>query len=129
MFVGVSTNGTSPLSLQIGPSGGVVATGYLGGSGGATSGGAGNSAASTTGFRVGGNYSASSLWHGILTLRLENSSSNTWVISGALFDTGSTNMYVTAGRISLSGALAKISITTDGGTDTFDAGEINYQYQ
>lgn len=129
LFVGVSTNGTSPLSLQIGPSGGVVATGYLGGSGGATSGGAGNAGASTTGFKIGGNYSASNAWHGILTLRLENSSSNTWVISGALFDSGVGNMYATAGRISLSGALAKITLTTDGGTDTFDAGEINYQYQ
>src|SRR5262249_48628445 len=128
-LVGVSTSGTSPLALRIGPSGGVVNTGYLGGSGGVDSAGdVIQAAASTSGFRLGGLFSASSVWHGTITLTLESSSNNTWVANGVLFDTGTTTSVMVSGRVSLSGVLDRISITSDGGSDTFDAGEINISY-
>ena len=132
-FVGVSTNGTSPVILRVGPSGGVVSAGYLGGNGGINgSGVADSSTASTVGFifdRPGASISASAVRHGTMTLTLENSSTNTWTMSATGFDTGTLIAFWAAGRIALSGALNKVTLTTVGGSDAFDAGEVNVNYQ
>jgi hypothetical protein len=130
MFSQVSTSGSSALTLRLAGSGGVEATGYLSASGGATSGGAGNAASSTTGFRLGGNYASNLSWDGSVTLTLLNASTNIWVISGVLIsDAGTVQMYASAGTKTITGALTQVRITTDGGTDTFDAGSINILYE
>jgi hypothetical protein len=36
---------------------------------------------------------------------------------------------IVGGYVALSGALDRVSITTEGGTDTFDAGSINIMYE
>jgi len=128
MFDNVSTTSTSPLTLRIGDSGGVSATGYTSGSGGAISSGAGNSVTSTTGFRLGGNYAAAAQWSG--SFILTNLSGNSWALNGALIS--ANGLYASAGVKSsppLTGVLTTVRITTDGGTDTFDIGSINILYE
>lgn len=123
MFVGVSTNGSSNVIIRVG-SGSIDSTGYLGSQylwgGSATN--------FTTEFLVRAVAAASTI-HGSLVLNLENSSTNTWVATGA-FGFSDTNAGATiAGSKSLSGALDRVRITTANGTDTFDAGAINVSYE
>lgn len=125
MFNGVSTNGTSIKQIQLGTSGGVVATGYLNG----TSILAGTVASqnTTTGF---GLYSiaAADLLSGAVVFT--NVSGNTWACQGNVAITGGANIsIVTAGVITLGGTLDRIRITTVNGTDTFDAGSVNILYE
>lgn len=126
-FTGVSTNGTSIPIVQIGDSGGIETTGYLGSASGL---GAGVTTTSfTTGFPVAADTLASAVRHGSITLSLLNSSTNTWVASGSngRSDVSRTDVY--GSSKSTSTTLDRVRITTVGGTDTFDAGSINIQYQ
>jgi hypothetical protein len=124
MFNGVSTTGTSPIQIQVG-SGSVTTTGYS-----AQSGNRAVDVTSTTGFPVTVTNTAASLWNGIATLALANSSTNAWVMSGTLdASAASSSVNFSAGGVSLSGVLDRVVITTVGGTDTFDAGTINIQYE
>lgn len=124
-FSGVSTNGTGGWIIQIGDSGGIENTGYLG----AGSNEGGNSWSNyTTGFGL--NIStAATVVHGWVTLCLENSSANTWTAFGMVGRSDSNNAHSTAGAKSLSAALDRVRITTVAGTDAFDAGEINISYE
>jgi hypothetical protein len=123
MFNGVSTNGTSPVQVQLG-SGSVTTSGYNGsatyqGGTNATQGGAG-----TTGLLVDPNItgSASNTRYG--NMMINNLGSNTWVASVAV---GRQDAYthVGGGSVTLSGALDRVVLTTVNGTDTFDAGSVN----
>jgi hypothetical protein len=125
MFNGVSTNGTSPPMIQLGDSGGVETSGYTGSI-------ANNGSASTSAFSTGfATVSLSSLaalaqsGHIIIT----NISGNIWVASINLGRTDAAGIYQGAGSKTLSDVLDRIRITTVGGTDTFDAGSINIQYE
>jgi len=126
-FVGVSTSGTSNILVQIGDSGGVEATGYLGGS--TFMNAAVTSSNFTTGFGVTQTTAATAVWHGSVTLTLEDSANFTWVASGVVGRSDVTAMNVCAGSKSLSAALDRVRITTVGGTETFDAGAINILYE
>jgi hypothetical protein len=120
MFDGVSTDGNSEYILQIGDSGGLEATGYVGT--GASSGG-GTSA--TTGFLITRNYAAAELVGGEVTLfRLTG---NTWVSKGVLTSSGDTNY--SAGTKTLTGELDRITLTTISGSPAFTAGSLNIMYQ
>ena len=128
MFSGISTNGTSIIQVQLGDSGGVETTGYVGGytsngvSGGILS-GFPLSYVSTT---------AVSEISGSLTLSLVNASTNTWVGAGTQGRlSGGVAQEATAfgGGKSLSATLDRVRITTVNGTDTFDAGSINILYE
>jgi hypothetical protein len=127
-FSGVSTSGTSNPLIQIGDSGGVEATGYLG------AGTAGGNAASptvtnyTTGFGLPGS-SASNVLHGAVVLTLIDASAFTWAASGTLSLSNAATYFMTSGSKSLSAALDRIRLTTVGGTDTFDAGTVNVLYE
>jgi hypothetical protein len=124
MFNGVSTTGTSAIQIQVG-SGSVTNTGYS-----AQSGNRAVDVTSTTGFPVTVTTTAASLWSGVATLALANSSTNTWVVSGTLdASAASSSVNFSAGGVSLSGALDRVVITTVNGTDTFDAGSINILYE
>ena len=127
MFDGVSTNGTSTVTIQIGDSGGVEISGYLGtiGRTGAGTGGANNS----TGFLVDDGGAAAVVRHGSIVLTLLNASTNTWTAMGAVGRSDSANVYIQGGSKSLSATLDRVRITTSGGTDTFDAGSINILYE
>jgi hypothetical protein len=127
-LVGVSTNGTDSVILQLGDAGGIEATGYLGAAGTiATSvAAAGNN---TTEFVIGPSGTAASVLHGTVTLTLENASSNTWTCSGVTAVSNTGTVVMVAGSKSTSAVLDRVRITSHGGSDTFDAGEINISYE
>ena len=121
---GVSGSGTSSKIVQLGTSGGVVATGYTGGCSGASSGSVGTGA-NSTGFQIdNGSATAARATDGLMTIT--KLTGNTWIasFSGHAGDA----MFTGAGTIALSGALDRIRLTTAGGTDTFDAGSVNIMW-
>jgi hypothetical protein len=125
MFSGVSTNGSSNSQVQLGDSGGIETTGYLGASSIITS--VVSTGAFTTGFGIYNQGSASTVFNGVL--RIENISGNLWVCSGVLSNTDAGRTLTSSGTKTLSDVLTQIRITTVNGTDTFDAGSINILYE
>ena len=123
MFSGVSTSSTSPWLIQLGDSGGIENTGYLGGSGDR-----GSEGASTAGFQLVYSPAAASAYSGVATIALVNSS-NSWVISGVIAINASGQPKMFAGSKTLSDTLTQVRITTVNGTDTFDAGTINIMWE
>jgi hypothetical protein len=128
MFTGVSTNGTSVLLVQLGDSGGIEATGYLGASTILRDAAAVASSNYTTGFGI-GILSAAYVLHGSMVLSLIDSSTNTWASSSNFANSNTGVMTVGAGSKPLSATLDRVRITTVNGTDTFDAGSINILYE
>ncbi len=126
MFSGVSTNGSSNLQIQIGPSGGVETTGY-----GSTMTYIVNATPATTnvssGFLVGTYGSSGAAYNGIITISTLGSS--VWVMACNLNDAGSTRTFFGSGGKTITGTLDRVRITTVNGTDTFDAGSINILYE
>lgn len=126
-FVGISTSGTSNPLIQIGDSGGIETTGYLGTGcflGNANTTGATNY---TTGFGLQSGLAAA-VMHGTITLALVDASANTWAASGNIGLSNSQFICLTGGSKSLSATFDRVRITTVGGSDTFDAGSFNIQY-
>jgi hypothetical protein len=121
MFDGVSTNGTSNPQIQIGDSGGIEITGYLGTS--SVLAGAGTSSQPfTSGIGIFAN-AAARLTYG--TIVFSNLSGNAWTASGVLSNSDTAASIVSSGSKTLSATLDRVRITTVNGTDTFDAGSIN----
>lgn len=121
MFTGVSTSGTNNVLLQIG-SGSVDATSYTSGNANV---GTPSTATATNGFLLDANAAGANANTGIATLVLFGS--NIWVFSANLTNAGVAK--ISAGSKTLAGALDRIRLTTNGGTDTFDAGSINIMYE
>jgi hypothetical protein len=128
MFVGVSTNGTSRPSIQLGDSGGIETTGYAGSTSAVASASA-NSLNFTSGFEFNTVQTGAAVLHGSAVFSLFSASTNTWVCNAALMDSASTYSSFAGGSKSLTGVLDRVRITTQGGTDTFDAGTINILYE
>lgn len=125
LISGVSTNGTSPIIVQIGDSGGVETSGYNGAI--ATD---GASLAMTSGYNVTRNTVAANLYYGTLDLYLVDASTNTWAANTNVAEPNTGPfVHVGAGTKALSTTLDRVRITTAGGADTFDAGLINIQYE
>lgn len=123
LFNNVSTSGTSNIQVQIG-SGSVTTTGYLSSSVAAN----GSIANATTGFLQTQIVVAANNYSGQSTIFAMGS--NLYMASGNLVTTNSANNGMNnAGTVTLSGALDRVVITTVNGTDTFDAGSINIQYE
>lgn len=127
MFSGVSTSGTSPIQIQLGDAGGIETTGYVctylvivnantSSGGTSTAGHVTNSVSSSTNTFMG---------HTVFTLL----GSNAWVGSSTITSDGATRGFTSATTKTLSDTLTQLRITTAGGTDTFDAGSINIQYE
>lgn len=125
MFNAVSTNGSSPIQLQIGPSGGIETTGYNGGATYYQSSNSGASSANSTAFLLAPSTVAAQAYSGLITIC--NMGSNTWVESGKL-NSGSVSN-TSDGAKTLAGVLSQLRITTVNGTDTFDAGSINIMWE
>lgn len=122
----VSTSGTNALLVQIGPSGGVVTSGYNSVSWTA----AANYNGTSNGFSLNNNVGAANTYSGTVTL--VNISGNNWVESSVINCSSSGGAAVGAvgtGRVGLSGPLSIVSVTTQTGSDTFDAGSINILYE
>jgi len=128
MFNGVSTNGASDYLVQLGDSGGIEATGYIGSSSRVVS--AVVSANYTTGFGINnGTQSAAYICSGVITISLLNLSTNLWAAAGTFGDSSSANTTLTGGSKALSDVLTQVRVTTVGGTNTFDAGTINIMWE
>ena len=128
MFSGMSTSGTSPPQIQLGTSGGIVSTGYLGSS--TIVNPSPVSVLFTTGFGIApntANWSGTVVVHGAIILTLQTG--NTWVCAGSVGRSDAASTYLTNGGIALGGTLDRVRITTVNGTDTFDAGSINILYE
>lgn len=124
-FAALSTNGTSLIILQLGDSGGVENTGYTG-----TIETASSRYSFSDGFKLIGVGATTWALDGRITLELLDSATNTWTatinISG---DNAAGVAYAGAGAKSLTATLDRIRLTTQGGTDTFDAGKVNILYE
>jgi hypothetical protein len=125
MFIGISSSGTSIPTVRLGDAGGIETTGYLGSMQNGTSG-----VLFTTGFEYSGNLqSAARVYHGAMTLTLQNRSTNTWVGTSMVGLSEAASVGLMAGSKSLSDTLTQLRITFVNGTDTFDAGSINILYE
>ena len=122
LFKGVSTNGSSAISIQIG-NGSIVTTGYtsIGGGGNAS---AFTNAQFTNGFVLMDSFDAT--WNLIGYYTLKAYGNNWFIHGGAVRDTVYASWAY--GGKTLSGTLDRIRITTTGGSNTFDAGEVNITY-
>jgi hypothetical protein len=129
MLAGVSTNGTSRWLIQIGTSGGVQTSGYTGAVLDSNSTDAVAATSETSGFTFASITSSSTTFSGAVTLSLLNSATGLWVLSGAVGDYNSPYLTVSAGSKTLSGTLDRLRVTTNNGTDAFDAGSINILYE
>jgi predicted extracellular nuclease len=123
-FSGVSTSGTSNPMLQIGGSGGIEATGYIGSASVSTT-----DVLFTTGFGLSGATAAGSTFSGTATLVLLDASTNTWVMSSVTGYSNAGGVGNGGGSKSLSGTLDRVRLTTVNGTDTFDAGSANILWE
>jgi hypothetical protein len=124
MFNGVSTNGTSHYLIQLGGSGGIENTGYLGTGSAVVSTVA--SALYTSGFGF-NNASAAGTTGGQIVFSLIGS--NIWAASGVFGLSNTATTLLLSGSKTLSATLDRVRITTVNGTDTFDAGSINIMYE
>jgi hypothetical protein len=129
MLDGVSTNGTSPVIVQLGDSGGVENTGYVSQAAGISTTviDTTRSGTNTDGFRLAVNVHAAS---DAITGKIDivNISSNTWIAQGIIIAAANFPT-ITVGSKTTSATLDRVRITTVGGTDTFDAGSINILYE
>jgi hypothetical protein len=119
----------STLILQIGDSGGVETSGYVGilmdASGSGT-----NLNPFSSSFVLSNFQGAADASSGSVTLYLHNAADYTWTINGALSHEGTSNrMEVCAGYKSLSTTLDRVRITSATGGADFDAGSINLLYE
>jgi hypothetical protein len=126
MFAGVSTNGTNPIDIQIGDSGGIETTGYTGAQTNIIGGGTGGNNYSGDAFElryVGTPY----LVTGTFTLTLMDAATNLWIgvgVHGA--DTSIATTFFSAGRKALSSTLDRLRISAGGNNIT---GSINILYE
>lgn len=116
---GVSTNGTSLMLVQLGDSGGIGTSGYSGSS---------SSGLYTSGFTLFNTNAAARVYYGVVTLLLLDAATNTWAATVMMADGTVGGVVTGAGSKSTSAVLDRVRITTVNGTDTFDAGLINIQY-
>jgi len=129
MFNGVSTSNTSPLQIQIGSATIDTTSTYIGTNSviGLTN---VTSTTMSSGFlmTISTSYNlAADVRNGSLTL--VNISSNTWIINGIINAIGNPHSFLFSGTKALSGTLDRIRLTTQNGTDIFDAGSVNILYE
>ena len=127
-FSGVSSNGTSNPLIQLGDSGGIETSGYLGVGSNTTNAAATVATNFTTGFGI-VSAGASNVLHGSITLTLLSSSAFTWSAIGTLGLSNAAAALQTVGSKSLSAELTTVRLTTTNGSDTFDAGSVNVLYE
>ena len=125
MFSGVSPGGTSPICIQLGVSSTAETADYYGSVNNSV-----GEALHTNGFRIrNGAGSDGELYHGMVTLT-KFSTGNIWACSGNVsLSAESANSFALSGVKTLAGVLDSIFITTVGGSETFDAGNVNIAWE
>lgn len=127
MFSGVSTNGTSAITVRAG-AGSVQTSGYLLAYAVLQNSLAVTVGQSVSGFDLSNATAAAASLSG--SMRIELLTPNTWVATFLVNRGGdAAQVWSGSGTVSLSGTLDRIRITTFNGTDTFDAGTINIMYE
>ena len=128
MIAGFSTNGTDAFTVQLGDSGGLETTGYLGLMQGAGVTGANYSSS----FELMRAPASAGTFHGVMTLTRMDESTNLWLcnaITSRSDSTGTATQYG-AGSKALSATLDRLRVTTSGGVNTIDSGsKINISYE
>lgn len=114
-----STNGTSNVLIQIGDSGGIENTDYLGAAAGVVNAGATDAGNHSTGFVLSRNHAGASMRHGLFILLKIDTATNTWVFMQGIGGSDSTRTIVGGGSKALSGTLDRVRLTTVSG-DTGD---------
>ena len=128
MFNGVSTNGTSIIEVRLGVSGTPETTGYSAMASYVTTvNNTTRGGTSTSGFLTAYSTSASETYSGTMIFTLL--SGNIWTCIGTLYDAVAGGLHTISGVKSLAGTLNMVRVTTQNGTDTFDAGSINILYE
>jgi hypothetical protein len=129
IFSALSLSGTNNVIVRIGPSSGVVSSGYVAAATtvSTTTTNTTNGTEVTSGFVLGGYTStASALLYGHVVIT--NMTGNTWVCSGVYHARNVDRVGNAAGAIILGDVLTQVSVTRTG-TDTFDSGTINIIYE
>lgn len=130
-FSGIRLSGTSDYIVQLGNSGGYIATGYTSVYSYLRTSANGSLGTITTGFALGGGTTLS--LHGTVTLTLCDSATCLWTESYIMAGISGTNYftYHGGGSKTLGAAtdVTKIKIASNNGTDTFAAGTINLSYE
>lgn len=124
-FAGISTNGSSVPIVQIGDSGGIETTNYLGS---AVTQGI-STANLSSGFALQTSHAAASVFHGRIVLDLLDAATNTWTAQGMIGMSDTNATALVAGSKALSATLDRIRLTTAAGSDNFDAGKVNILYE
>ena len=125
MYSGISVSGTSNLIIQVG-AGSVTTSGYTSSLSLAVNATL-STTTSTAGLLFASGASAVLAYSGQMII--STLGSNRWVCSVNSNDDGGARAMFGAGSITLGGALDRIRFTTTTGSDTFDAGTINIQYE
>jgi len=123
-FEGVSTDGANwEGTVQIGDSGGIETSGYLGGGAGVVD---ATMVQITTGFAFAINSDANDAMQGVMTLALKDNTNNTWCSQCITTSSGgSLEVATCGGSKSTSATMDRISINSAG---TFDAGSVTVSY-
>lgn len=123
-FHSFKPGGTSTPILQIGGSGGIETSSYLGAT---IDNGAGELLSS--GFRLARTavHDANSIYHGSVVL--EHLNNTTWVVRGALSRSNTATGSVISGSHDVTTTLDRLRVTTVGGTDVWTSGIINIHYE
>lgn len=119
----VSTDGTTNIGVRIGDSGGVEDTNYVGG---VCDFNGGNADAFSGQFIIVNDAVAARTYSGVVELVLESASSNAWAMKGNVTKETAGGVFTSAGHKALSAAITTVQIRTG---DSFDAGEVNIQYE
>ncbi len=131
MITGVSTSGTSSPIVQIGDSGGIETTSYVSAGSIHQQSQLNSITTFTNGFSIAPTnaaWGATAVFQGAITI--EKLTGNTWIARGMFYNsTATVQVYGSVGSKTLSDVLDRVRITTDGGTDTFDAGTINVSWE
>ena len=129
MFAGASPSLADWLVINLGTSGGIVATGYLGSAFITTTSGITAMSNSTAINIYNNSNSGADIFHGSVVLSLLNPATNTWTAMGLVSKSNNLVMSYVTGSISLASALTQVRVTTSGGTGSLDAGSINIMYE
>lgn len=126
MMEDVSTNGSDAIYLQLGDSGGIENTNYIGTVTSSTP----TVGQHNTAFVLTTSPSGSRKWYIVAHLNLINSSTNTWMIegsSGSVAGASPVSAYF-VGAKALSATLTQLQISGSAG-GTFDLGKVNISYE
>jgi hypothetical protein len=123
-LAGASSSGTAAWDVTIGDAGGLETSGYVGSANDFDATSVKTPVRPTANWAIFGITAAASLYHGTVTLTLENASTFTWTMQGIITEDQPIRCF-SAGSKSLSAELTQVAVNTAG---TFDAGAINITY-